>query len=159
MKLYNLTIIIRSVLYELSRCYKVWKNSASKIVRIFFFNDIINIKNVDPSILEINKSSCKKANINIYHIVYIIKKRLDHVNIDTENPLYDIFNNVDGYIIKESNGDKYLIFASIDKNKELLKTTQNFGMKLKIKLKQYVVVNQFNIKKISWKLGLNQMMI
>ena len=159
MKLYNLTIIIRSVLYELSRCYKVWKNSASKIVRIFFFNDIINIKNVDPSILEINKLSCKKANINIYHIVYIIKKRLDHVNIDTENPLYDIFNNVDGYIIKESNGDKYLIFASIDKNKELLKTTQNFGMKLKIKLKQYVVVNQFNIKKISWKLGLNQMMI
>ena len=89
----------------------------------FFFNDIINIKNVDPSILEINKLSCKKANINI--------------------------NNVDGYIIKESNGDKYLIFASIDKNKELLKTTQNFGMKLKIKLKQYVVVNQFNIKKIS----------
>ena len=159
MKLYNLTIIIRSVLYELSRCYKVWKNSASKIVRIFFFNDIINIKNVDPSILEINKLSCKKTNINIYHIVYIIKKRLDHVNIDTENPLYDIFNNVDGYIIKESNGDKYLIFASIDKNKELLKTTQNFGMKLKIKLKQYVVVNQFNIKKISWKLGLNQMMI
>ena len=125
----------------------------------FFFNDIINIKNVDPSILEINKLSCKKTNINIYHIVYIIKKRLDHVNIDTENPLYDIFNNVDGYIIKESNGDKYLIFASIDKNKELLKTTQNFGMKLKIKLKQYVVVNQFNIKKISWKLGLNQMMI
>ena len=116
---------------------------------VFFFNDIINIKNVDPSILEINKLSCKKTNINIYHIVYIIKKRLDHVNIDTENPLYDIFNNVDGYIIKESNGDKYLIFASIDKNKELLKTTQNFGMKLKIKLKQYVVVNQFNIKKIS----------
>ena len=115
----------------------------------FFFNDISNIKNVDPSILEINKLSCKKTNINIYHIVYIIKKRLDHVNIDTENPLYDIFNNVDGYIIKESNGDKYLIFASIDKNKELLKTTQNFGMKLKIKLKQYVVVNQFNIKKIS----------
>ena len=125
----------------------------------FFFNDIINIKNVDPSILEINKLSCKKTNINIYPIVYIIKKRLDHVNIDTENPLYNIFNNVDGYIIKESNGDKYLIFASIDKNKELLKTTQNFGMKLKIKLKQYVVVNQFNIKKISWKLGLNQMMI
>ena len=146
-------------MYELSRCYKVWKNSASKIVSIFFFNDIINIKNVDPSILEINKLSCKKTNINIYHIAYIIKKSLDHVNIDTENPLYDIFNNVDGYIIKESNGDKYLIFASTDKNKELLKTTQNFGMKLKIKLKQYVVVNQFNIKKISWKLGLNQMMI
>ena len=61
-------------------------------------------------------------------------KNLDHVNVNSENLLYLILNNVDGYIIKESNGDKYLIFASADKNKE--KSTQNFGMKLKIKLKQ-----------------------
>ena len=61
-------------------------------------------------------------------------KDLDHVNINSENPLYFILNNVDGYIIEESNGDKYLIFASADKNKE--KSTQNFGMKLKIELKQ-----------------------
>ena len=61
-------------------------------------------------------------------------KNLDHVNINSENPLYFILNNVDGYIIEESNGDKYLIFASADKNKE--KSTQNFGMKLKIELKQ-----------------------
>ena len=47
-------------------------------------------------------------------------KSLDHVNIDSKNLLYLIFNNVDGYI-EESNGDKYLIFASIDKNKEELK--------------------------------------
>ena len=46
-------------------------------------------------------------------------KSLEHVNIDNENPVYLILNNVDGYT-EESNGDKYLSFASTDKNKEVL---------------------------------------
>ena len=54
--------------------------------------------------------------------------------------LYLIFNNVDVYIecnsIQKNNGDKYLIFASTHKNKEVSKSTQNFRMKLKIKLRQ-----------------------
>ena len=37
---------------------------------------------------------------------------------------------------KKNNGDKYLIFASTHKNKEVSKSTQNFRMKLKIKLRQ-----------------------
>ena len=45
-------------------------------------------------------------------------KSLAHANIDSEISLYLIFNNVDGYI-EESN--KYLIFASAYKNKEVLK--------------------------------------
>ena len=87
----------------------------------YFFNDMVNIKNFDPRLLEINKLSSKSANINIYHIEYMTMKSFDHVNIDTENPLYLIFNNLDGYIIEESNGDKYLIFASTNKKKEVLK--------------------------------------
>ena len=47
-------------------------------------------------------------------------KSLDHINIDSENPLYLIFNNVDGYTV-ESNGGKYLILAFTVKNKEVLK--------------------------------------
>ena len=47
-------------------------------------------------------------------------KRLDHVNIDHKNVLYFIFNNVDRYT-EESNGIKYLVFASTDENKEALK--------------------------------------
>ena len=46
-------------------------------------------------------------------------KSLEHINIDNENPVYLILNNVDGYT-EESNGDKYLSFASTDKNKEVL---------------------------------------
>ena len=72
----------------------------------YFFNDMVNIKNFDPSLLDIDKLSCKSANINIYHIEYIRMKSIEHVNIDSENPLYLLFNNVDGYIIKESNGEK-----------------------------------------------------
>ena len=78
---------------------------------------MINIKNFDPSLLEINKLSCKKANINIHHIEFITMRSLDYVNINSGNPLYLIFNNVDGYVIEESNRDKYLIFASTNKNK------------------------------------------
>ena len=78
---------------------------------------MINIKNFDPSLLEINKLSCKKANINIHHIEYTTMRSLGHVNINSGNPLYLIFNNVDGYVIEESNRDKYLIFASTNKNK------------------------------------------
>ena len=86
----------------------------------YFFNDMINIKSFDPKLLEINKLSCKSANISIYHIEYMKMKSLDHVNIDSENPLYLIFNNVDGYIIEGSNEDKYLIFASTNQNKKVL---------------------------------------
>ena len=43
----------------------------------------------------------------------------DHLNINSVNALYLLFNKIDGQII-ESNGNKYLIFASTDKNKELL---------------------------------------
>ena len=47
-------------------------------------------------------------------------KSLDHKNIDSENPLCLIFNNVDGCIIEENNGYKYLIFASTKINKKVL---------------------------------------
>ena len=60
----------------------------------------------------------------------------DNVNIDDEDFLYLTFNNVDGYLMK-NDGIKYLVFNSRDENKEALKKiTQNFGKKIKSKLKQ-----------------------
>ena len=44
---------------------------------------------------------------------------LDYVNMHSVNPLYFIIYKVDGHI-EESNGNKYLIFASADKNKKIL---------------------------------------
>ena len=43
----------------------------------------------------------------------------DYGNIHSGNPLYFIIGEVDGYI-EEENENKYLIFASRDKNKEVL---------------------------------------
>ena len=84
----------------------------------YFFDDMINIEDFDPNLLKIDKKSYK--NINIYYIGYITMKDSDYVKIKSVNPLYLIINEVDGYI-KEKNGNKYLIFNSADKNKEVLK--------------------------------------
>ena len=78
----------------------------------YSFNSMINIKNFDPSLLRIDKVSFKSTDSFIYDIEYITMKSLDNAN-----SLYLIFNNVDVYI-EENNENKYLIFASTDKNKE-----------------------------------------
>ena len=75
--------------------------------------------------------SCKSANINVYHTEYVTVKSLDHVNIDCENPVYLIFNNADGYIIKESNGDKCLISASTNQNKKVFEKYTKLGNEVK----------------------------
>ena len=51
-----------------------------------------------------------------------------------------MIGEVDGCIkcssTEENNGNKYLSFASTDKNEKVLKNTQSFGMKLNIISKQ-----------------------
>ena len=61
----------------------------------YFFNDMINIKNFDPSLIKIDRNSCK--HIGIYYIGYItIKSTSNYGNINSVNPLYLITGNVDG---------------------------------------------------------------
>ena len=97
----------------------------------YFYNNIIDLKNFDARLLKIDKKSCK--NIGIYYIGYItIKKIDDYEIIYSVNPLYMRINHASGYI-KEKNANKYLIFDSVDENKEVLKNTQMFGMELKTK--------------------------
>ena len=58
---------------------------------------MINIKNVDSSLLKIDKKTYK--NIDIYYTGYItIKKIGDYENTDSVNPLYLIVNHASGYI-------------------------------------------------------------
>ena len=69
----------------------------------YFFNHMINIKDIDPSMMKIDKKSYK--NIGICHIRYITLKSIsDSENINSVNPLYLITGEVDGYI-EESNGN------------------------------------------------------
>ena len=50
--------------------------------------------------------------------------------------------------LKKKNESKYLFFDSNDKNKKVLKNTQNFEMELKMKLKQSRVVEKVNMVKM-----------
>ena len=69
--------------------------------------------------LEIDKKAYK--DISIYNIGYIaIKKIGDCKNIYSVNSLYLGITHANGYIA-EMGANKYLIFDSIDENKEILK--------------------------------------
>ena len=85
----------------------------------YFYNDITNIKNFNSNLLNIHKILFKSTATIICNIKFMIIKSLNQANVDNKNPIYFIFNNLDRYI-KESNEDKYLAFASTDKNKEAL---------------------------------------
>ena len=83
--------------------------------------------------LKIDKKSYK--NIGIYNIGYITIKKIDDCeNIYSVNPLYLRITHASGYI-EEINENKYLIFDSIDENKELLKKYNDVfnGIRNKIK--------------------------
>ena len=81
---------------------------------------MINIESFDPSLIKIDKRSYK--NFGIYNVGHITIKDSDYVKINSVNPLYFIIGEVDGYI-EENNENKYLIFASTEKNKVLEKYT------------------------------------
>ena len=61
-------------------------------------------------------------------------KYSDYVKINSVNPLYLIVGKVDGYI-EERNGNKCLIFASTDKNKEVLTKHTKFWDEIKYLMK------------------------
>ena len=114
----------------------------------YFFDDIVNTKHFDPNLLSIDKISFNSTDAVIYNIKYIAMKSINKINIDSESPTYLIFDNVDGYS-EESNGDKYLVSASTDKNKEILTKYINIWDEIKNHIKKINVVDQLNIKEIS----------
>ena len=64
--------------------------------------------------------------IDIYYIGYVTIKNIDdYENFHSVNPLYLIIREVDGYT-EENNGNKYLFFASTDKNKKVLEKYTKF---------------------------------
>ena len=60
--------------------------------RYYFFDDIINIKNVDPNNTEIDEKSQKS--IPIYYIGYITIKDSKYIKINNVNLLYLFFRKV-----------------------------------------------------------------
>ena len=54
----------------------------------YFFDNMINIKDFDPSLLKIYKKPYK--NIGIYYIGYITMKDFDYLKINSVNPLISL---------------------------------------------------------------------
>ena len=84
--------------------------------------------------LKIDKKSFK--DICIYYIGYITKKNFDEYNnIHSVNPFHLRINHAHGYI-EEKSGNRYLIFDSVDENKELLKIYNDVWNGIKNKIKE-----------------------
>ena len=76
----------------------------------YSFNDMTNISDFDVSLLNIDQIAFKSNDSIIYSIVNDSIK-----NLNSSNSLYHVFNGSDAYIEK-SGENKYLIFASTNKN-------------------------------------------
>ena len=120
----------------------------------YFYNDIINIKEFHSSLLKIGKKWYK--DFDIYYIGYITIETIGNCeNNYSVNPLYLITGKVDGHnecnsvecssaecnsiecnSVEEKNRSKYLVLTLQMETKKYFKRTQNFGMRLKTKLKQ-----------------------
>ena len=60
----------------------------------YFYNDLINLEKINPSLLKLGKKS--SMDINIYYIGYVTEK-LEY-NINSVNPLYLNIYTLDGFI-------------------------------------------------------------
>ena len=79
----------------------------------YFFDDIVNIKDIDPNNIKTDGKSYK--NIFICNIGYVtIKKDLE---IYSTKPLYLICGKVNGYF-EEINGNKYLTLVTTNESQE-----------------------------------------
>ena len=100
----------------------------------YLHKDIIDIKNFDAGLLKIDKKSYK--GIGIYNIGYITKKKIDDCEkIYSVNPLYLLISHANGYI-EEKGVNKYLVFDSVDENKELLKKCSDVFNGIRDKIKE-----------------------
>ena len=112
----------------------------------YFFDDMINIKVFNPILIKTDNKSYK--NIGIYYIGYITIKDSDHVKINCVNPLYLIIGEVDGYI-EENNRNKYLTFASTDKNKRVLEKYTKLWDEIKYHIQTINAGNLVNMTRIT----------
>ena len=99
----------------------------------YFYNDQINLKDFDASLLKVDKKDYKE--IDIYYIGYVTVKKIANCNnINSVNPLYLMINEMIGHF-EEKNENKYLVLDDLDENKEVLKKYEEVweGIKKEIK--------------------------
>ena len=81
----------------------------------YFYDDLINLEDFDPSLLKLDKKS--SLDVNIYCIGYVTQK--PEYNINSVNPLYLLISELDGFI-EEKEGSKYLNISLTYNNNDVL---------------------------------------
>ena len=81
----------------------------------YFWNNLINLKDFDPSLLKLDKKS--SMDVSIYYIGYFTKK--PEYNINSVNPLYLLIDELDGFI-EEKEDSKYLNISLTYNNNDVL---------------------------------------
>ena len=81
----------------------------------FFYNELINLKDFDPSLRKLDKKS--SMDVSIYYIGYVTKK--PKYNINSVNPHYLLISELDGFI-EEKEGSKYLNISLTYNNNDVL---------------------------------------
>ena len=80
----------------------------------YLYDDLINLKDFDPSLLKLDRKS--SMDISIYYIDYVTKT--PEYNVNSVNPLYLLINELDGFIEKKRY--KYLNISLIYNNNDVL---------------------------------------
>ena len=91
----------------------------------YFFDDIVNIKDIDPNNIKTDGKSYK--NIFICNIGYVTNKK--DLEIYSAKPLYLIFGKVNGYF-EEINGNKYLTLVTTNESQEKIKKYKEIWSKV-----------------------------
>ena len=105
----------------------------------YFCNNLINLKDFDPSLLKLDKES--SMDINIYYIGYVTKE--PEYNIDSVNPLYLLISELDGFI-EEKEGSNYLNISLTHNNNDVLVKFTEFWRGIKDQIKK---INNSSVNK------------
>ena len=111
----------------------------------YFYNDQINLKDFDASLLKVDKKDYKE--IDIYYIGYVTVKKIANCNnINSVNPLYLMIDKMIGHF-EEKSGNKYLVLDDVNENKEVSMKYEEVWDGIKKKLKQLMVAKKLNMRK------------
>ena len=82
----------------------------------YFYNDMINLKNIDWNLLKIEEKHYNE--INIYYVGYITIKKIDDCeNIHSVNPLHLLVNPANGYIERKMEVNAWFFIILLMKTK------------------------------------------
>ena len=95
---------------------------------MLLFDNIINIKNLDPNKIKLDEKSYK--NILIYNMAYVIVKVLSYKAIISVHSLYLYINKINGYI-EENYENKYLTLVRTDESKDTSKKYEELWNKIR----------------------------